>query len=457
MRNFTFHSFFSVVLTVFLCLSCQDKGEDYHQAAQNPDFLHRSMKRITDVIIHDIFSPPVASRIYVYSSIAAYEVLVNENPEYVSLAGQVNGLTETPKPDPNLEYCFPLAAVQACLKLGQAMTFSEEKFEEFRSELLTEFKSMGIPNDVYERSIAYGEQVGAHILTWSGTDNYKETRTFPKYTVTEDPARWQPTPPDYMDGIEPSWNKIRTMVLDSCNQFAPPPPTPFDTTKTSKFYEELMHVYKTGKELDDEQIEIAKFWDCNPYVSHHKGHVMFATKKITPGGHWIGITAIASKVAGSDIMETARAYAVTSIALFDGFISCWDEKYASNVIRPETAINRHIDPDWRPLLQTPPFPEYTSGHSVISRAAALALTSVYGDNFEYVDSVEVEFGLTARSFKSFIEASEEAAVSRLYGGIHYWPACSIGVEQGKGVGNHVVRNLKFKKEEKDEQMTQLHE
>jgi hypothetical protein len=172
---------------------------------------------------------------------------------------------------------------------------------------------------------------------------------------------------------------------------------------------------------------------------------MHATKKITPGGHWMGITSIACKNNGANFVKSVQAYALTSIALADGFISCWDEKYRSNLVRPETVINENIDPDWIPLLQTPPFPEHTSGHSVISRAAAVALTSLFGDNFAFEDDTEMEYGLPMRKFNSFMHASEEAAISRLYGGIHYRPAIDYGVAQGEQVGNFVVKNLSFSK------------
>ena len=290
------------------------------------------------------------------------------------------------------------------------------------------------------------EAVAQHVLNWADGDNYKQTRTFPKHPVTEQDAfSWKPTPPGYMDAIEPHWNQIRPFVIDSATQFIPVRPTEIDLEEGSPFYEEVMEVYKVGNELSDEQAEIASFWDCNPYVMNVTGHVMFATKKITPGGHWIGIVKIATRQAGNNMLETAETYARTSIALADAFISCWDEKYRSNLIRPETIINIHIDPDWQPLLQTPPFPEYTSGHSVISRAAAVALTDLYGDTFPFVDSTEVAYGLPPRSFESFIAASEEAAVSRLYGGIHYMPAIDNGVAQGEKVGDFIVANLKTRK------------
>jgi len=168
---------------------------------------------------------------------------------------------------------------------------------------------------------------------------------------------------------------------------------------------------------------------------------MHATKKITPGGHWMGIAAIACRNTKSSFLKSAQVYAITSIALADGFISCWDEKYRSNLVRPETVINEYIDEDWKPLLQTPPFPEYTSGHSVISGAAAVALTEIFGDNFAFDDDTEVEFGLPVLSLISFYHASEEAAVSRLYGGIHYRTAIDNGVIQGRKLGAFIMNKI----------------
>ncbi len=428
---------------------CQSANPNWKTDAENPDFLHNTMQAITDVIVHDIFSPPVASRIYSYSSIAAYEAMVPGNPGYQSLAGQLTGLEAVPQPEAGKDYCYPLAGAKAMVVIGKKLIFSEEKIDAYEVKMMADFQKINMPEDVYQRSLAYGEAVAAHILAWADKDNYKQTRTFPKYTINDEPKRWKPTPPDYMDAIEPHWNKIRPMVLDSATQFKPVPPTPFNMTdKNSQFYKDAMQVYKVldvPEEEKNERIAIAQFWDCNPYVSHHKGHVMFATKKITPGGHWIGITKIACKTAKADIMKSAQAYTMCSIALLDGFISCWDEKYRSEVVRPETVINTFIDPDWMPLLQTPPFPEYTSGHSVITGAASTALTSVLGDNLAYIDSVEVVFGMPPRNFKSFYEAANECAASRNYGGIHYLPACDVGVEQGKNVGNFVVSNLKLSK------------
>lgn len=440
-----------VLFALGLIFSCKENPqtwqskENFQELAANPAIYHKAVQNLTDIIVHDIFSPPVASRVYAYPSIAAYEVMQQSSGDYISLANQLHGFTEVPAA-PAEEVCYPLAAIQAFMKVGGMLVFSADKVQVFEDEMYAKFQDAGVPYDVFQRSIAFGDAVGAHILAWSDKDLYKESRTYPQYTVNPDePARWTPTPPDYMSGIEPHWNKIRTFIIDSATQFVPIPPTTYNMDKSSRFFEEVMEVYNVGRNLSDEQEEIAQFWDCNPFATTHVGHVMFATKKISPGGHWIGIAGIASRKAKCDFVQTTETYARVAISLADAFISCWDEKYRSNLLRPETVINEHIDETWVPLLQTPPFPEYTSGHSVISASASITLTDLFGDSFSFADSTEVKYGLPVRSYDSFIEASLEAAVSRLYGGIHYRPACDIGVEQGRKVGNYVVDHLVTRK------------
>src|SRR5262249_16593294 len=159
------------------------------------------------------------------------------------------------------------------------------------------------------------------------------------------------------------------------SQCIPKTVTPFSKEPGSDFYKQAYEVYKAGNNLSMEEKAIASFWDCNPFDLKANGHLFFASKKISPGGHWINITALACEQTHSDLIKSSAEYTMVSIALFDAFISCWDEKYRSNSIRPETYINKYIDQGWRPLLQTPPFPEYTSGHSVISTAAAVVLTN----------------------------------------------------------------------------------
>ena len=431
------------IIISFLTMGCASK--DFNQNELNDAALfHSAMQNLSDIIVYDIFSPPVASRVYLYPSIAAYELIAKDMPlKYKSLVGQVKGLTKIPNPEKDFKnYNLNLTILYAFNKVGRALIFSDELMDKFEKRFKSKLISIGVPKKIKIASEKYAEKVAKHILNWAKDDLYNQTRTYSKYTILEEEVFWKPTPPDYMDGIEPHWNKIRTLVLDSANQFVPKKPLKFDLTKGSPFQKQLQEVYEIGNKMDPEKIEIAKFWDCNPYVTHHRGHAMFATKKITPGGHWIGITAIAGRTANSPFDEVVNAYANVSISLFDSFISCWDEKWRSILVRPETLINQHYDEEWLPLLQTPPFPEYTSGHSVISRAAAKALTNLYGDNFQFTDTTEVAYGLPTRKYNSFIEASEEAAISRLYGGIHYRMAIEEGVSQGEKVGNFISENLK---------------
>ena len=430
------------LLLVLVILSCQ---KEETPIVVTPQQLHSSIDKVTEIMIHDIFSPPVASRIYAYPNIAAYEIISLNDDRYTSLVGQIHELTPIPSPDAAKPINNALAALVAHMDLSRRLIFSEAKMEVFRDSLYTIWASQN--KDEFEASKEYGLQVADHIGAWMDKDNYKQTRTMPKFTVnTDEVSRWQPTPPSYMAGIEPHWSKIRPFVIETADQFKPVPPPPFSMEEGTDFYKEVQEVYDISQKMiedgdSSEEVQIAKFWDCNPYVSVTRGHLMFATKKITPGAHWIGITKIACKQSDSDFDKTVYAYTKTSMAIADAFISCWDEKYRSNLIRPETLINEHIDENWKPVLQTPPFPEYTSGHSVVSGAASTVLTDVFGENFSFKDDTELPYGLPVRTFASFREAADEAAISRMYGGIHYRAAVEVGVKQGRDLGTFVINNL----------------
>jgi len=412
-----------------------------------PNDYHLMVDKLTEVMIHDIFSPPVASRIYAYPNIAAYQVLNAENGAYSSLENQLNELKKIPTISFDKNANKQLAALIAYLDVAKEVVFSKEKITVFRDSLYKNWEQKN--NTEFTASKKYALSISKLILDWMHTDMYKETRTMPAFNVySDDASRWQPTPPAYMQGIEPNWSKIRPFVLDSAAQFKPVPPPKFSMEKGSPFHTEVMDLYNLTNEIikkgnNSEEVAIAQFWDCNPFVVVNKGHFMFASKKITPGAHWIGICKIATQKTNADFEKTVFAYTKTSIAITDAFISCWDEKYRSNLIRPETLINKYIDEDWYPLLQTPPFPEYTSGHSVVSGASAEVLTDIFGDNFAFDDTTEIPYGLPTRSFTSFRDAAKEAAISRIYGGIHYNAAVENGLTQGINIGNFVIKNLDF--------------
>lgn len=410
----------------------------YAETVSEADCLHRAHRALTHVIIHDIFSPPVSSRIYLYAHIAAYETLIKNTDRFRSLYGQVKNFPQLADPPPGISY--PLAAIQAFLLTGKRLVFSEQMIEDSLRAILLPFQKK-LTSSQWSESLAYGTYVSEKIMAWVSEDHYSDTRKLRRYSLMRAEGTWIPTPPTYMSAVEPHWKLMRTIALDSASQFKPLPPTSFSKDKDSDFYKLAYHVYHTTRHLTTEQKEIANFWDCNPFSVNVHGHLNFATKKLSPGGHWLSIAGIASKKAQADLTRTAAAYTLTAIALYDGFISCWDEKYRSHLVRPETYINAYIDESWTPLLQTPPFPEYTSGHSVISTAAAIVLTDFFGEQFSFVDTSEVPYGYKGRPYSSFIEACNEAAISRLYGGIHYRQAIEAGQIQGRKVAELVLQRV----------------
>lgn len=403
--------------------------------------LHRAQSALTKIIVHDIFSPPVASRIYLYASMAAYEAALPQQKEYVSLSASIPSFPAIVAPNANAPINYELASVYAFMKAARRFVFSEAALDDSLQVLLQKYSGVGKPT--MEASLAYGQTVADSIIAWSDGDGYKATRKLRRYNLIKDSGKWLPTAPGYMAAVEPHWSRMRPLALDSSGECKPVPPPTFSALNTSLFYQQAMEVYQVQKNLTSEQKAIALFWDCNPFFLNVQGHLNFATKKLSPGGHWMSIAAIAARKKGAGLTTSAAAYLLTAIALYDGFISCWDEKYRSNLVRPETYINAYIDEQWRPLLQTPPFPEYTSGHSVISTAAAKVLTQFFGDNFSFDDDTETFYGLPIRSFASFDAAAKEAAISRLYGGIHYRAAVENGQEQGKKIGEKVLQKIKL--------------
>ncbi|HTQ26582.1 MAG TPA: vanadium-dependent haloperoxidase [Puia sp.] len=433
-------------LMAVVLVGCNGK-KDYDQIFRDPILFAKTNHELNTVVMGNNFSPIVASRNYTYANVAAYEVIAGGYPDqYHSLGGQLNGLGEVPKPTAGKPIDVEFASILAFCSLGESVTFPAGSMKDYVDSLKQLARDHGMPSDVMSNSIEYADTVASVIMSWSRKDNYLQTRGAPEYTVMDSPGRWVPTPPAYSPAAEPHWREIRPMVLDSANQFMPPPPLTFNiTNKNSDYYKEVIAIKNAVDSLSPEQAHMADFWDDNPFKLNVSGHLMFGTKKFSPPGHWMSIVGIAAEKAHADFGTTVCAFAKTSIALFDAFIQCWDEKYRHNTVRPETVINKYIDPNWRPHLQTPPFPEYTCGHSTGSAAAAEALTSVFGDNFAYTDSTELEFGIKSRSFTSFRNAALENNWARFYGGIHFHQSCIVSTEYGRKVGDLVASRLKMKK------------
>jgi hypothetical protein len=405
------------------------------------EVLHLNEYALTQVIIYDLFTPPVASRIYGYTALASYETLRFNDPKYSSIISKLKGFDSLPQPIKGKKYNFTLAATKAFFTVARKVTFSVDSFKKYEDRIYNMYKD-NIDDSTYLQSLKFGEAIGNVILKRAAVDNYPQTRSKPKYLGENNPAKWRPTPPDYMDGVEFCWGTMKQFAIDSSSQFAPPPPPLFSEDKNSEYVKQYTAVYSTNKNLTKEQIEIAKFWDDNPFVVMHNGHLTFVNKKITPGGHWIGITTIACKQTHANAVKTAEAYALTAVALYDAFICCWQVKYHYSYARPVTLINEKIDNGWLPLLQTPPFPEYTAGHSTISAASAAILTHEFGENFAFKDTSDLHYIGMQRQFVSFTKAAEETSISRFYGGIHFLNSSKMGAQQGNKIGNFIWNKLK---------------
>ncbi|MES2829858.1 MAG: vanadium-dependent haloperoxidase [Bacteroidota bacterium] len=429
-----------IFLTLLICLLGCKKGA-------NPELTNKDIAKVleqmTQFMINDVSNPPLAARFYSYACISGYTVLSLNDSSIVPLKGVLNGYPEIVKPLDSGEYSYQLSAILAMTGTAKKMQPSGKKFNEFEKAFLDSCRNLGFSDDVVARSQSYANQIIKQIMPYAKKDKYNRISNYPRYTPLNKEGSWYPTPPAFFAPVEPYFNTVRPFLIDSANAFRADPPTPYSRDKNSAFYKLLAGVYTEGGEgMTQEHREIAAFWDCNPFALKNEGHLLVGLKKISPGAHWIGITGIACQKAKVKFSKTLEIYTIVSMGLTDSFISCWDEKYRSNRVRPETAIRNLIDPRWKPMLQTPPFPEYMSGHSHISSTTATILTYYFGDNFKYKDNVEDKYGLKPRSFPSFHYAAQEAAMSRYWGGIHFKDGIENGIKVGTEIGQHIVADLK---------------
>lgn len=393
---------------------------------------------MTDVMVEDVTNPPLAARFFAYALLAGYEVVALHNDTFPSLAGRLNAFHTLRHPTEAGAAYAEVAALLAIWKSAAALQPTGHKHRQHISRLADSLQKTGYPKDWLRNAHTWSDSISLQVLAYAQADGYRNISQHTRYQPQNLPGLWYPTPPAFFPAVEPYFHTLRPMVLDSAFQYAPAPPAPYHEAPGSSFFTQLQAVYAAGKTPEEKLI--AAFWDCNPFAMKDLGHLLVGEKKISPGAHWMGICGIASQNAAHSVATTLYIQTLVAIGLFDSFISCWGEKYRSNRIRPETAIRKLIDPNWQPLLQTPPFPEYTSGHSVISTCSAVLLSHLLGE-VAFTDTIEVPYGLPSRFFSSFTQAAEEAAISRLYGGIHFMDAITQGQLQGKRIGAHLLQHL----------------
>ena len=388
-------------------------------------------KLILELVRHTAtYMPPVAARAFAYIGVTAHEALASGNPALRSLAGQLTDLQPLPAPGEGAfdEPCVLHAALEAAVTGLFANTGpTGQRAMGKMGEIMGKAASDGMAADVVDRSVAHGRAIAAHVLDWAAGDGGAviQNMGFPRtYTPGTRPQDWVPTSAIRLQQapLLPAWGQNRPFAVPDMASLDAPPPPDYDETKGSVFHGFATEVYETGKALTDEQKLIARFWSDDAMLTP------------TPAGHWISIVL---QIADRDALPVeliAPTLAKLGVAQADAFVSCWSTKFKYNLLRPVTYIKRHIDPAWEPLLITPPFPEYTSGHSCQSGAASTVLTAVFGEDFAFDDATHEDEGLPVRSFPSFAAAAEEAAMSRMYGGIHFRFGNEAGLAQGRAVG-----------------------
>jgi hypothetical protein len=414
----------AVILAITVAPASAKSGE---QRALN--ILHTWYRLTLELVRHTpTYSPPVASRSFAYLGVTAFEVVASGRPELVSLAGQLNGFEPPPARNPGEAY-DEAVALQAAMAAGIRTLFGNtgptgQRAIEAIAKKLEASAAETVDPDIAARSEAYGRAVAEHILAWSAGDGGAsvENMGFPfDYELTPGPEHWVPTSNIGQQQVPllPDWGSNRTFAMPDGATCGLPPPPEYSEDETSQFYKEALEVYEVSKTLTAEQEAIARFWSDDPMLTP------------TPPGHWLSIAMQVLEEQEAALDTRVEALARLGIGLADAFIGCWHDKFKYDLVRPVTYIQRTIDPDWQAILITPPFPEYPSGHSTQSGAAAEVLTGLFGENYAFNDRTHSEDGLPPRSFSSFWHAAEEAGISRLYGGIHYRAAIELGLDQGR--------------------------
>jgi hypothetical protein len=379
------------------------------------------------------WSPPVASRIYGYTSIALYEAVTPGAADYQSLAGQLIDMPAMPQAAANTVYDWPTVANHA---VADVMTgFFAAAHDTVKAHIAPvrdswdAARQAAVAAEVFDRSVLLGQAIAAAVLEWASTDGYTAYNNCAYTPPTGDPSYWVPTPPNNAAPLQPCWGQLRTFLIEgsgATQECSTPglPPT-FSTTVGSDFYNEANEVFTIRNNITAEQTAIANFWADGP------------TATGTPAGHWVRLTGQLLVEQNEKLDVAAEAYARVGISVHDAFIVCWNVKYRLSLLRPITYIRRYMDSTWTPLLTTPNFPECTSGHSSQSGATSRALEGIWGTGLTFTDNSHADRGLPARSFGSIAQAADEAALSRLYGGIHYRSGNDLGLLSGRCIGDQV--------------------
>ena len=477
----------SALFTITACSALLSlTGCSREASAPDPQLVAQWLRSSLAFVRSERLGPAVATRISAYASIALFEGYAADSASRLrSMAGQLNGLGALPVPPEAGPVDGATAASEAIRTVLDSLfrdgfASTRRTIDSLAKAQVVARESAGVAPSVRDRSVLHGHALGEAILAWAAVDSFFATRGRP-WTPPKGRDMWENTAtvdqyvPQMLSGqsdlvvtnnpnaaidlervsekwvftnrpkavgsntlptfnpvrpTEPYWGNLRTFVIRDGDECAPSAPPAYSEVPGSDFW-------KMGKEFADsvgsltpEKRQIALFWADNPVATG------------TPGFHWISVINQMIQARRLTADEAVEVYAITSLAIADAFIGCWRAKYRTSVVRPVTYMHRVFDPAFATVIPTPPFPEYTSGHSVQSGAAVAVLSATLGDAIPFVDSSQVDIGQPPRAFASFIAARDEMAISRVYGGVHYMPAVINGVAQGQCIGQTVLSRLK---------------
>ena len=459
------------------------------RATEDPQQVAQWLRSSLAFVRSERLGPPVATRISAYSAIALYEGYASDPRSSLrSLAGQLNGLSALPAVPGLGEVDGPIAAAEAERLVADSLfrdglASTRRTIDSLARAQVAAREASGVGATVRDRSLAHGRALAGALLAWAATDSFYATRGRP-WTAPSKRALWANTAnvsqfvPQTLSGqsdlvqlnnpnvhadveratakgdftnrpkaegattlpsfdpvkpTEPYWGHLRPFVLKDGDECAAPPPPPYSEKRGSEFWKLGKQFYDTVLALTPDQRNIALFWADNPVATG------------TPGFHWINVVNLMVGRRHLTAEEAVAAYTLTSLAIADAFIGCWKEKYRSLQVRPVAYVQRLFDPKFQTVIPTPPFPEYTSGHSVQSGAAVEVLATVIGDTIPFIDSTQVDIGQPPRPFTSFSAARDEVAMSRIYAGVHYFPAVFDGLKQGQCIGRRVLDRVRTRK------------
>jgi hypothetical protein len=401
----------------------------------------RWMHALYDRIEAEAISAPAASRLYGYAGITVYEAAVPGMPDNRSLSGQLNELGDLPLPESGLEYDW-IAVINYAMRdvlsalfydrSSESLDAFEALYQEIRAERLALYPESEDGASVVADSETYAEALAKELIEWINDDHYREVRARDPITVGL-AADYDHTASYVLTGettqpAEPYWGDLRPLALEYVAMCDFPLNVEFSTEADSTFYLQALEVFDVGNDLTPEQRAIAEWWVDTPGLSG------------TPAGHWVQIENQLVEDYELPLSTAVEMYGMVGMALADAFIATWRLKYEVMLLRPETYINDNISTRWRPYIETPPFPEYPSGHSTVSGAAADMLVFFFGER-AFTDRTHEDEGLRPRSFTSFTAAATEAAMSRLYGGIHFRTAIENGVRMGQCITQSLLDGI----------------